>query len=219
MDNFPRFASRNRNHLPESFYNLKADLSVPPPPALHPGTKQPLRPADWEPVFSKGFIDQEYAAEELVPISAPVRDAYAVFRPTPLVYASGLKRALETPAHIFYKYEGAGPMGSHKSNTALMQAYLASRDGLQTLVTETGAGQWGSALAHAGALFGVGVKVFMVRISFRQKPGRRVLMEMFGADVVESPSPETEFGRTLHSRDADHPGSLGIAIPKPWRRP
>jgi tryptophan synthase beta chain len=150
--------------------------------------------------------------ERFVPIPEEVRRALALFRPTPLIYASGLREALGTPAHIFYKYEGAGPMGSHKSNTALVQAYLAAKDGLATLVTETGAGQWGSALAHAGALFGVKVKVFMVRVSYRQKPGRRMLMEMFGAEVDESPSSKTRFGRMLYEKDPDHPGSLGIAI-------
>jgi tryptophan synthase beta chain len=141
-----------------------------------------------------------------------VLETYAMFRPTPLIYASCLKKSLDTPAHIFYKYEGAGPMGSHKSNTAIMQVYLAAQEGIETLVTETGAGQWGSALAHAGALYGVKVKVFMVRVSYRQKPGRRILMELFGATVAESPSPLTEFGKTLYEKDPDHPGSLGIAI-------
>ena len=212
MPAFPRFAPQEAHHLPEAFYNIKADLPEPPPPALHPGTRQPLTAADWSPVFSRGFIEHEMSRERFIPIPEEVRKAMALYRPTPLVYASGLRDALGTPAHIFYKYEGAGPMGSHKSNTALVQAYLATRDGLTTLVTETGAGQWGSALAHAGALFGITVKVFMVRVSYRQKPGRRTLMEMFGAEVDESPSPKTRFGRTLYEKDPDHPGSLGIAI-------
>jgi len=209
---YPRFASRAASDLPSHFYNLKADLPTPSAPPLHPGTRQPITPADLEPVFSKGFIAQEGSLDRFLPIPGPVLEAYAQFRPTPLVYASGLKAALGTPAHIFYKYEGAGPMGSHKSNTALMQAYLASLEGIETLVTETGAGQWGSALAHAGARFGVGVKVFMVRVSYRQKPGRRILMEMFGASVVESPSPLTAAGSAFFAKDPDHPGSLGIAI-------
>ncbi|MGD0783314.1 MAG: TrpB-like pyridoxal phosphate-dependent enzyme [Candidatus Aminicenantales bacterium] len=212
MTAFPRFAPRAARQLPEAFYNIKADLPEPPPPALHPGTRKPLTAADWAPVFSRGFIEHEMSRDRFVPIPEEVRKAMALFRPTPLIYASGLRDALGTPAHIFYKYEGAGPMGSHKSNTALVQAYLAARDGLTTLVTETGAGQWGSALAHAGALFGVKVRVFMVRVSYRQKPGRRILMEMFGAEVDESPSPKTRFGRTLYEKDPDHPGSLGIAI-------
>ncbi len=212
MPAFPRFAPREARYLPEAFYNIKTDLPEPPPPALHPGTRQPLTAADWAPVFSQGFIAHEMSRERFVPIPEDVRRIMALFRPTPLVYASGLRDALKTPAHIFYKYEGVGPMGSHKSNTALVQAYLAAKDGLTTLVTETGAGQWGSALAHAGSLFGLKVKVFMVRVSYRQKPGRRTLMEMFGAEVDESPSPKTRFGRTLYEKDPDHPGSLGIAI-------
>ena len=212
MPAFPRFAPQETRHLPEAFYNIKADLPEPPPPALHPGTREPLTAADWAPVFSRGFIEHEMSRDRFVPIPEDVLHALALFRPTPLIYASGLREALGTPAHIFYKYEGAGPMGSHKSNTALVQAYLAAKDGLATLVTETGAGQWGSALAHAGALFGVKVKVFMVRVSYRQKPGRRMLMEMFGAEVDESPSSKTRFGRMLYEKDPDHPGSLGIAI-------
>jgi len=207
-----RFASRNPEDLPESFYNIKADLPEPPKPPLHPGTKAPLKPEDLEPVFPKSFIAQEIAAERFIPVPDAVREAFSIYRPTPLVYASGLKKALGTPAEIFYKYEGVGPSGSHKSNTALMQAYLASREGVETLTTETGAGQWGSALAHAGALFGVAVRVFMVRVSFRQKPGRRILMELFGAKVSESPSPLTEAGRRFYEKDPEHPGSLGIAI-------
>ena len=209
---FARFTCREDDVLPRNFYNLKADLPTLPKPPLHPGTKQPISPQDLEPVFPKGFIAQEGTLERHVPIPDDVLEQYAIFRPTPLIYASGLKKALGTPAQLFYKFEGAGPMGSHKSNTALMQAYLASREGLETLVTETGAGQWGSALAHAGSLFGLKIEVFMVRVSFRQKPGRRILMEMFGANVRESPSPETEFGKKLYDADPNHPGSLGIAI-------
>lgn len=207
-----RFASRRADHLPGSFYNIKADLDVQPAPPLHPGTKKPLRPEELEPFFPKQFVSQTATGQKSVPIPEEVREAYLVYRPTPLVYAVGLRKALETPAHIFYKYEGAGPCGSHKSNTALMQAYLAAKEGVQTLVTETGAGQWGSALAHAGSIFGVGVQVYMVRVSCRQKPGRRVLMELFGAKVVESPSALTAAGRKYFADNPDHPGSLGIAI-------
>jgi tryptophan synthase beta chain len=207
-----RFASRTYDDLPKAFYNIKADLAELPKPPLHPQTKAPLRPEDLEPVFPKSFIAQDVAAERFVPVPEEVREALAIYRPTPLVYASGLRKALATPARIFYKYEGVGPAGSHKSNTALMQAYLASRDGVETLTTETGAGQWGSALAHAGSLFGVKVKVFMVRVSFRQKPGRRIMMELFGASVNESPSALTESGRRFLAAVPDHPGSLGIAI-------
>jgi len=207
-----RFSAQDDSFLPTHFYNLKADLPVAAKPPLHPGTRQPLQPQDLEPFFPKSFIAQEITSERYVPIPEAVLEQYALYRPTPLIYASGLKKALGTPAHIFFKYEGVGPMGSHKSNTALMQAYLASQEGLETLTTETGAGQWGSALAHAGALFGLNVKVFMVRISYRQKPGRRILMEMFGANVQESPSPSTKAGARFYNQDPNHPGSLGIAI-------
>jgi tryptophan synthase beta chain len=207
-----RFFSRDRDFLPGAFYNIKADLAELPKPALHPGTGKPIQPGDLEPVFPRGFIAQEGTLEERVPIPGPVLEAYSLYRPTPLVYASGLRRALETPAHIFYKYEGAGPAGSHKSNTALMQAFLAAREGVETLATETGAGQWGSALAHAGSVFGLRVRVFMVRVSYRQKPGRRVLMELLGAEVLESPSRATASGRKFLEADPEHPGSLGIAI-------
>ena len=207
-----RFSSRRTDELPRAFYNIKADLKEFPKPPLHPGTKEPLKPEELEPIFPKGFIAHEISADRTIPIPEEVLEAYSVYRPTPLIYASELRRALGTPARIFYKYEGAGPCGSHKSNTALMQAFLASRDGVDTLVTETGAGQWGSALAHAGSVFGLKVKVFMVRVSFRQKPGRRIMMELFGASVVESPSPLTKAGLSYFELNRDHPGSLGIAI-------
>ena len=207
-----RYASRNPEYLPSAFYNLRADLPSLPRPPLHPATKEPLTPSDMEPLFSKGFIAHETALAAAVPIPEEVLAALRVFRPTPLVYAAGLKARLQTPSHIFYKYEGVGPSGSHKSNTAIPQAYLAAKEGVKTLTTETGAGQWGSALAHAGSLFGVEVKVFMVRASYRQKPGRRILMELFGGSVRESPSVETAAGRAFFDKNPDHPGSLGIAI-------
>lgn len=207
-----RFASRKAEFLPSAYYNIKADLDEAPKPPLHPGTKKPLDPADLEAIFPKSFIGQEIAAAREVPIPAEVLDAYAQYRPTPLVRATGLKRYLDTPAEIFYKYEGVSPTGSHKSNTAIAQAFLAAQDGVRALVTETGAGQWGSALAHAGALFGLEVRVFMVRASYRQKPGRRTLMKLFGASVEESPGPTTDSGRAFFDRDPGHPGSLGIAI-------
>ena len=207
-----RFASRKIEFLPTHFYNIKADLSELPQPPLNPGTRAPLKPEELEVIFPKGFIQQEISLERYIPIPEKIREAYALFRPTPLIYASGLRRALETPAHIFYKYEGVSPTGSHKSNTALVQAYLAAQEGVETLTTETGAGQWGSALAHAGSIFGVKVRVFMVRVSYRQKPGRRILMELFGASVVESPSEITESGKKYFAQDPEHPGSLGIAI-------
>ncbi len=207
-----RFASRNTDFLPRSYYNIKADLPEPPKPPLHPGTKEPLKPEDLEIIFPKSFIRQEGVTERDVPIPGPVLEAYSVFRPTPLIEATALRKALGTPARIFYKYEGVGPVGSHKTNTAIMQAYLAAEDGVKTLATETGAGQWGSALAYAGSRFGIETRVFMVRSSFRQKPGRRVIMEMFGGGVLESPSSTTEAGRKFYDQDPEHPGSLGIAI-------
>ncbi len=207
-----RFASRKEQFLPKNFYNIKADLKDLPKPPLNPQTKEPLNPEDLAPIFPMGFIRQEGSMERYIPIPEKVLEAYSVYRPTPLVYASELKKYLDTPAHIFYKYEGVGPTGSHKSNTAIAQAYLAAQEGVETLTTETGAGQWGSALSHAGTLFGLEVKVFMVRISYRQKPGRRIMMEMFGGNVQESPGSETEAGRRFYKQDKDHPGSLGIAI-------
>jgi tryptophan synthase beta chain len=207
-----RFASRKTDFLPRAFYNIKADLPEPPKPPLHPGTKEPLKPEDLEAIFPQSFIRQEGVTDRDVPIPEPVLEAYSVFRPTPLIEATALRKALETPARIFYKYEGVGPVGSHKTNTAIMQAYLAAQDGVRTLATETGAGQWGSALAYAGSRFGIETRIFMVRSSFRQKPGRRVIMEMFGGTVLESPSPTTKAGRKFYDQDAEHPGSLGIAI-------
>jgi tryptophan synthase beta chain len=207
-----RFASRKDDYLPRAFYNIKADLPEPPRPPLHPGTKEPLKPEDLEAIFPKSFIRQEGETAREVPIPETVLEAFSAFRPTPLVEATALRKALDTPARIFYKYEGAGPVGSHKTNTALMQAYLAAQDGVGTLATETGAGQWGSALAYAGSRFGIETRIFMVRSSYRQKPGRRVLMEMFGGSVLESPGPSTDAGRLFYEKDPDHPGSLGIAI-------
>ncbi|MBN2207631.1 MAG: TrpB-like pyridoxal phosphate-dependent enzyme [Candidatus Aminicenantes bacterium] len=207
-----RFASRQADYLPSSYYNIKADLDEAPKPPLHPATKKPLDPRDLEVIFPKSFIDQEIATARDIPIPSEVLEAYAQYRPTPLVRATGLKRYLDTPADIFYKYEGVSPTGSHKSNTAIAQAYLAARDGVRTLVTETGAGQWGSALSYAGALFGLEIRVFMVRASYRQKPGRRTLMKLFGASVEESPGPTTDSGRAFFAQNPDHPGSLGMAI-------
>lgn len=207
-----RYASRTTDYLPTSFYNIKADLPSQPKPPLHPGTREPIRPQDLEIIFPKGFIGQEGTTEREVPIPEPVREAYSVFRPTPLVEATALGKDLGTPARIFYKYEGVGPVGSHKTNTALMQAWLAAEEGVKVLATETGAGQWGSALAYAGSRLGIETRVFMVRSSYRQKPGRRTIIELFGGTVVESPGPTTDSGRRFFEQDPEHPGSLGIAI-------
>jgi tryptophan synthase beta chain len=207
-----RFASRKSEYLPTHYYNIKADLPTLPEPPLHPATRKPLVPSDLEGLFSKGFIGHETATEREVPIPADVLEAYSIFRPTPLVHAVGLEKYLGTPARIFYKYEGVGPVGSHKTNTAIMQAWLAAQEGITTLTTETGAGQWGSSLAYAGSKFGIETRVYMVRSSYRQKPGRRILIEMFGGTVRESPSDTTDAGRLFYAKDPNHPGSLGIAI-------
>ncbi|MDI6844840.1 MAG: TrpB-like pyridoxal phosphate-dependent enzyme [Candidatus Saccharicenans sp.] len=207
-----RYDSRKTSYLPENFYNIKADLPELPPPPLNPATGQPLRPEELEPVFPRAFIQQEISAERFIPIPPKVLEIFSIYRPTPLIYASALRKYLDTPARIFYKYEGVGPAGSHKTNTALVQAYLASQEGTTTLTTETGAGQWGSALAFSCRQFGINARVFMVRSSYRQKPGRRIMIELFGAQVLESPSPTTASGLRFYEKDPNHPGSLGIAI-------
>lgn len=207
-----RFSLRSKKYIPEKFYNIKADLDEMPKPPLHPVTKEPLKPEDLVPLFPEGFIEEEVSVERYIEIPEEVKKIYSVYRPTPLIYARYLKEYLDTPAHIFFKYEGVSPTGSHKTNTAIMQAFLAKKEGVKTFTTETGAGQWGSALSYAGQVFGLTIKVFMVRISYRQKPGRRILIKNFGGDVVESPSNLTESGKTFLRKDPEHPGSLGIAI-------
>jgi tryptophan synthase beta chain len=179
---------------------------------LHPGTKQPVGPADLAPLFPDTLIEQEVSTDRWIPIPEPVRDIYRQWRPTPLHRARRLERALDTPARIYYKYEGVSPSGSHKPNTAVPQAYYNKLAGVKRLATETGAGQWGSSLAFAGALFGLEVLVYMVKVSYRQKPYRRGLMETFGARVIASPSDTTAAGRSVLARQPDSTGSLGIAI-------
>ncbi len=200
------------NRIPRAWYNLAADLPEPLAPVLHPGTGQPVGPDDMLPIFPPSLVAQEMSVEREVEIPDPVRDVYALWRPTPLHRARRLERALETPARIYYKYEGVSPAGSHKPNTAVAQAFYNKYDGTKRLTTETGAGQWGSSLAFAGALFGLPVDVYMVRVSFEQKPYRRALMETYGARCVASPSEETESGRAILARHPDSTGSLGIAI-------
>jgi tryptophan synthase beta chain len=202
----------DETHIPKYWYNLAADLPVPAPPVLHPGTLQPVGPADLAPLFPMELIMQEVSAEREIPIPEPVRDVYRQWRPSPLYRARRLEKLLQTPAKIYYKYEGVSPAGSHKPNTAVAQAFYNKQAGVKRLVTETGAGQWGSALAFAGALFGLEVKVFMVRVSYDQKPYRRALMETYGAKCIASPSNETQSGRGFLAQRRDHPGSLGIAI-------
>ncbi len=200
------------DRIPRSYYNIAADLPVPPPPVLHPGTGKPIGPDDLAPLFPMALIGQEVSAERDIEIPDPVRQAYALYRPSPLFRARRLEAALGTPAHIYYKYEGVSPAGSHKPNTAIAQAFYNKDAGVKRLATETGAGQWGSALAFAASLFGLEVKVYMVRASYDQKPYRRNLMEVYGAQVVASPSLTTEYGKRVLHEDPDSPGSLGIAI-------
>ena len=202
----------DESRIPKAWYNIVPDLPVPPAPVLHPGTRQPIGPADLAPLFPMAIIQQEVSAEREIEIPGPVREAYRLYRPSPLYRAHRLERALDTPAHIYYKYEGTSPAGSHKPNTAIAQAFYNRQEGVRRLATETGAGQWGSALAFAGALFGLEVKVYMVRASYDQKPYRRNLMELYGAEVVASPSPTTGYGRQVLAEHPDSPGSLGIAI-------
>jgi tryptophan synthase beta chain len=198
--------------IPKSWYNIAAELPSSPPPVLHPGTRQPVGPDDLAPLFPISLILQEVAIEREIEIPRPVRDVYRMWRPSPLCRARRLEQALDTPARIYYKYEGVSPAGSHKPNTAVAQAFYNHEAGIRRISTETGAGQWGSSLAFAGALFGIDVQVFMVRISYDQKPYRRALMETYGARCVPSPSEETASGRAILAKNPRHPGSLGVAI-------
>jgi tryptophan synthase beta chain len=198
--------------IPKTWYNIQADLPEPLPPVLHPGTQQPIGPADLEPLFPMSLIGQEVSQEREIEIPEPVRDVYRLWRPTPLYRARGLERALDTPARIYYKYEGVSPAGSHKPNTSVPQAFYNREAGVRRITTETGAGQWGSSLAFAGALFGLEIKVFMVKVSFQQKPYRQAMMETYGASCVASPSEETASGRAVLAEHPDSTGSLGIAI-------
>ncbi|MBK6880875.1 MAG: TrpB-like pyridoxal phosphate-dependent enzyme [Elusimicrobia bacterium] len=202
----------DESRLPKFWYNLAADLPTPPPPVLHPGTHQPVGPADLAPLFPMALIQQEVSTEREIEIPEPVRAIYRQWRPSPLFRARRLEKALGTPARLYYKYEGVSPAGSHKPNTAVAQAFYNKEAGTKRITTETGAGQWGSSMAFAGALFGLDVQVFMVRVSFNQKPYRRALMETYGARCVASPSNETAAGRAILAKDPKHPGSLGIAI-------
>jgi tryptophan synthase beta chain len=202
----------DEDRIPRAWYNIAADLPVPLPPPLHPGTGLPLGPADLEPLFPMALILQEVSTDREIEIPDPVREAYQLYRPSPLVRAHRLEKALDTPAHIYFKYEGVSPAGSHKPNTALAQAFYNKEAGVRRLATETGAGQWGSSLAFAGAVFGLEVKVYMVRASYDQKPYRRMLMQTYGASVVPSPSPDTNYGRKVLAETPDSPGSLGMAI-------
>jgi tryptophan synthase beta chain len=201
-----------QEQIPTHWYNIAADFPEPMAPPLHPGTKQPAGPADMAAIFAPPIIEQEMSTDRWVPIPAEVREKLALWRPTPLLRAVRLEQALNTPAHIYYKYEGVSPAGSHKPNSAIPQAWYNKQAGIRRLATETGAGQWGSSLALACQLFGMECIVYMVKVSFTQKPYRKMLMQTWGATVHASPSDHTEYGRKLLKEDPDNPGSLGIAI-------
>ncbi|NPA91287.1 MAG: TrpB-like pyridoxal phosphate-dependent enzyme [Chloroflexi bacterium] len=201
--------------LPKQWYNIAADLpaaGIELPPPLHPATGKPIGPEDLAPIFPMEIILQEVSTERWIDIPDPVREVYSMWRPTPLIRARRWEQALDTPAHIYFKYEGVSPSGSHKPNTAVAQAFYNAQEGVRRLTTETGAGQWGSALAFAAQVFGLDLKVYMVKVSYHQKPYRRILMQTYGAQVVPSPSPDTEAGRQVLAQDPNSPGSLGIAI-------
>ena len=202
----------DESEMPTHWYNIVADLPTPPPPPLHPGTKQPLTPDDLAPLFPMGLIAQEASAERWIEIPSEVRDIYRLWRPSPFFRARRLEQAVGTTARIYYKYEGASPVGSHKTNSAVPQAYFNKLEGRTRLTTETGAGQWGSALAFAAQIFGLQCDIWQVRSSYEGKPYRHVLMETFGAHVVASPSELTETGRKLREQFPDTTGSLGMAI-------
>jgi tryptophan synthase beta chain len=211
-DRIPHKILLDESEMPTQWYNLIADLPAPPPPPLHPGTLEPAGPEDFAPLFPMALIEQEVTTARHVDIPGEVLDVYRIWRPSPLFRATRLEQALGTPARIYYKYEGVSPAGSHKPNTSVPQAYYNHREGITKLTTETGAGQWGSALAFATSQFDMDCEVWMVAASYRQKPYRRTMMEVWGATVHSSPSTETDYGRELLAEDPDHPGSLGIAI-------
>ncbi len=198
------------NELPDRWYNIQADIQSPPP--LHPATLEPVKASDLEPIFPKELIKQEVSTERWISIPEEVKEIYRIWRPTPLYRARRLEKALKTPAKIYYKWEGVSPPGSHKPNTAVAQAYYNAKQGVSRLTTETGAGQWGSALAFACSFFDIDCTVYMVKCSYEQKPYRRILMQAWGAEVVASPSERTEFGRKIRQKMPDTSGSLGIAI-------
>jgi len=202
----------NESDLPKNWYNINADNPTPPAPVLHPGTKEPVTPDFLSVLFPMDLILQEISTERYIQIPEEVREIYKLYRPTPLIRAARLEKALGTPAHIYFKYEGVSPAGSHKPNTAIPQAFYNKAAGTKAMTTETGAGQWGSALALACNFFGLDLEVYMVKVSYEQKPYRRIFMETFGAQVYASPTDRTNYGRSLLEQDPSNPGSLGIAI-------
>ena len=202
----------NESDLSKVWYNINADMPVPPQPYLHPGTKEPVTPDFLSVLFPMELIGQEVSQERYIDIPKEVREIYKLWRPTPLIRAQRLEKVLDTPAHIYFKHEGVSPSGSHKPNTAVAQAFYSKAEGVKSLTTETGAGQWGSALSMACQFFDMDLEVYMVKVSYYQKPYRRVLMETFGADVYASPTDRTNYGRSVLAEYPDTPGSLGIAI-------
>ncbi len=202
----------NESDIPKFWYNINADSPVPPTPVLHPGTLEPVTPDFLSVLFPMDLILQEISTERYIEIPEEVREIYKLYRPTPLLRARRLEKALDTPAHIYYKYEGASPVGSHKPNTAIPQAFYNKKAGTKAMTTETGAGQWGSALAFACNVFELDLEVYMVKISYQQKPYRRNLMETYGAKVYASPTDLTNYGRAVLAEDPNNPGSLGMAI-------
>ena len=202
----------SENDIPKYWYNIVADMTTKPLPPLHPATKRPLELKDLEPIFATELVKQEMSQERWIEIPDEVRELYKLWRPTPLVRATALEKALGTPAHIYFKNEGVSPVGSHKLNSALPQAYYNKKQGITRLTTETGAGQWGAALSFASSLFDLKLDVYMVKVSYEQKPYRRMMMQTWGAKVVASPSNQTESGRSILAKDPNNSGSLGIAI-------
>lgn len=202
----------DEEEIPKAWYNIQADLPTPLDPVINPATKEPIKPEDLAPIFPMELIKQEVSQERWIPIPEEVREVYRLWRPTPLYRAVRLEKALKTPAKIYYKWEGVSPPGSHKPNTAVAQAYYNMKEGVKRIATETGAGQWGSALAFGTGLFGLDCTIYMVRVSYEQKPYRKILMETWGAECIPSPSERTKFGKEMLKRDPNCSGSLGIAI-------
>jgi len=211
MTNQTRY-TLNETDLPRTWYNINADMPVPPAPVLNPQTLEPVTPDFLNVLFPMELIMQEVSGDRYIDIPEEVRDIYKLYRPTPLIRARRLEKALGTPAHIYFKYEGVSPAGSHKPNTAIPQAFYNKAAGTKALTTETGAGQWGSALAMACQFFDLDLEVYMVNVSYQQKPYRRILMETYGAQVFASPSEKTQFGQSILASDPESAGSLGIAI-------
>ena len=202
----------DESRIPKAWYNINADLPVPPQPVLHPQTMQPVTPDFLSVLFPMSLIMQEVSTERYIDIPEPVREIYKLWRPTPMFRAVRLEKALDTPAHIYYKYEGVSPVGSHKANTSVAQAFYNKEAGTKALTTETGAGQWGSALSMACNFFGLDLEIYMVKVSYHQKPYRRIIMQNFGAQVFPSPTDRTNYGRSVLKEAPDSPGSLGMAI-------